>query len=100
MLRVVWWLFVGLSSIGRVLRKIWLMFQSQELAVGFGNLGLSITISLLVRLSAPRQGRVQLDEKYTVPEPIVDTLVFVGAFTCVSILWQTAMIVGDFVAYL
>ncbi|KAJ3963865.1 hypothetical protein EV361DRAFT_982840, partial [Lentinula raphanica] len=63
------------SSIqGRVLQKIWLMFQTQALAVGLGNLGLSIMISLLVRFGAPRQVRVQLDEM--------------------------VMIVGDFVAHL
>ncbi|KAJ3722351.1 hypothetical protein C8R42DRAFT_720721 [Lentinula raphanica] len=111
---------IYLLFLGRVMRKIWLMFQSQALAVGLGNLALSIMISLLVRLNVHGQVRMQLDEvgfvdvssdriayaypriaqKYTVPETVVDSITFVGAFTCVSIIWQTALIVGDFVAYL
>ncbi|KAJ3718008.1 hypothetical protein C8R42DRAFT_644588 [Lentinula raphanica] len=91
---------IYLLFLGRVMRKIWLMFQSQALAVGLGNLALTIMISLLVRLNVHGQVRMQLDEKYTVPETVVDSITFVGAFTCVSIIWQTALIVGDFVAYL
>ncbi|KAJ3765400.1 hypothetical protein FB446DRAFT_709487 [Lentinula raphanica] len=48
--------------LARVLSKFWTMFQSQALAVGLGNLSLSIALSLLIRFGALGQLKLQVDE--------------------------------------
>ncbi|KAJ3719215.1 hypothetical protein C8R42DRAFT_722901 [Lentinula raphanica] len=83
----------------RVLWKIWAMFRSQPLAVGFGNLGISVALLFLLRLWVPEHIKVQVDQSHRVPEIVVDSCVFVGAYTCVSIIAQTASIIGDFVVW-
>ncbi|KAJ3762784.1 hypothetical protein EV360DRAFT_66808 [Lentinula raphanica] len=83
----------------RVLQKIWTMFQSQPLVVGFGNLGLSIVLLILIRQYVPERVKLQVDQSHIVPETIVDSCIFVGAFTCVSIIWQMVSIIGDFISY-
>ncbi|KAJ3968527.1 hypothetical protein EV361DRAFT_925437 [Lentinula raphanica] len=83
----------------RVLQKIWTMFRSQPLAVGFGTLSLSIVLLFLIRLCLPKHIEVQVDESHSVPETVVDTCIFVGAFTCVSIIWQMGSIIGDLIFY-
>ncbi|KAJ3831128.1 hypothetical protein F5878DRAFT_667891 [Lentinula raphanica] len=87
---------IYLLFLARVFQKFWVMFQSQALAIGLGNLGLSVVLLLLIRLGAFGPVRLQVDERYRVPEIIVDTLIFVGASTCISIIWQITLIVGDF----
>ncbi|KAJ3968001.1 hypothetical protein EV361DRAFT_927882 [Lentinula raphanica] len=88
-----------LLFLARVLQKIWAMFQSQPLAVAFGTLSLSIALLFLIRLYVPEHIKVQVDESRSVPETVVDTCIFVGAFTCVSIIWQMASIIGDLIFY-
>ncbi|KAJ3778212.1 hypothetical protein FB446DRAFT_714717 [Lentinula raphanica] len=88
-----------LMFIARVLQKIWATFQNQSLAFGLGNLSLSILLSVTIRLCVPEQVRVQVDHRPRVPETVVDTCIFVGAFTCVSIIWQMVSIAGDLVTY-
>ncbi|KAJ3965848.1 hypothetical protein EV361DRAFT_954618 [Lentinula raphanica] len=46
----------------KVLWKIWTMFQTQPLAVGVGNLGLSIALMILIRVYVPEHVEVQVDQ--------------------------------------
>ncbi|KAJ3764232.1 hypothetical protein EV360DRAFT_77651 [Lentinula raphanica] len=46
----------------KVLRKIGMMFQNQPLAVGLGNLGLTVALLFLIRLHVPERVRVQVDQ--------------------------------------
>ncbi|KAJ3760789.1 hypothetical protein EV360DRAFT_68406 [Lentinula raphanica] len=50
----------------RVLWKIWAMFRSQPLAVGFGNLGISVALLFLLRLWVPEHSKVQVDQVGTI----------------------------------
>ncbi|KAJ3765469.1 hypothetical protein FB446DRAFT_831259 [Lentinula raphanica] len=53
---------IYLLFLARVLQKFWAMFHSQALAVGLGNLGLSVALSILIRLGALGPVRLQVDE--------------------------------------
>ncbi|KAJ3770262.1 hypothetical protein FB446DRAFT_705560 [Lentinula raphanica] len=79
----------------RVLQKIWTMFRSQPLAVGFGNLGISVALLFLLRLWVPEHIKVQVDEsclrgnelrkKLTLPDNFANRATLSNPFACLAL---------------
>ncbi|KAH7878778.1 uncharacterized protein C8R40DRAFT_1167503 [Lentinula edodes] len=76
----------------RALWKIGTMFLHQPLT-GIGHSALSVGLLVFIRYHAPQiQGR---DQRSGLHRLAIDTVIFIGAFICTSIMWSMICVIGD-----
>ncbi|KAJ3899895.1 hypothetical protein F5879DRAFT_925868 [Lentinula edodes] len=76
----------------RAFWKIRIMFRDQPLAC-FGHVALSVGLLVFIRYNGQQvQGRYQRSGLLPF---VVDTIIFIGAFMCTSIMWWVVCVMGD-----